>query len=119
MLPDHFGLLAYATRRMKNVVENLVIDRKKIESKVESNEKIYSSYVLHQLIQMNPVTKREDIYEAVQGTFFKSTTKEELRSHLAEDMDNLKLKHDAVTWIDFENMRSHYKLQFKKILARG
>ncbi len=119
MLPDHFGLLAYATRRMKNVVENLVIDRKKIESKVEINEKIYSSFVLHQLIQMNPTTKREDIYEAVQNSFFKSATKDELRKNLSEDLDLLKLNHHTETWIDFEKIRSHYKLQFKKILARS
>jgi adenylosuccinate lyase len=118
MFPDHFGILAYATRRMKNVVENLVIDHKKIESKVEKNEKIYSSYVLHQLIQLNPMTKREDIYEAVQGAFFKSTTKEELKKFLTEELDARNLKHDAHKWIDFENMRSHYKTQFQKILKR-
>jgi adenylosuccinate lyase len=118
MFPDHFGILAYSTRRMNHVVENLVIDREKIEHKAESNEKIYSSFVLHQLIQMNPTTKREELYEAVQSAFFNSKTKEELRETLVQDLDSRRLKHDAQTWINFENMREHYKTQFKKILAR-
>lgn len=118
LLPDHFGLLAYSTRRMKNVVDNLVIDREKIETKVVSNEKIYSSYVLHQLIQMNPQTKREDVYEAVQSAFFNSKTKDELRNNLIQDLTAKSLKHDAANWVDFENLRSHYKKQFAHILKR-
>ncbi len=118
MLPDHFGLLSYVLRRMKNVVENLVIDREKIEAKVESNEKIYSSYVLHQLIQNNPQAKREDLYEAVQGAFFKSKTKDELKQNLVTDLDGRKLKHESAKWIDFKFLKAHYLEQFKKIEKR-
>ena len=118
LLPDHFGLLAYALRRMTTVVENLVIDREKIEAKVERNEKIYSSYVLHQLIQQNTQTKREDLYEAVQSSFFASKTKEELQQNLVCELDQRRLKHDASTWIDFEFLKRHYKAQYQKIAAR-
>src|SRR5690606_14487610 len=59
ILPDHFGLLAYSARRMKNVFQNLVIDKEKIEDKVSRNEKVFSSYVLHKLIEKNPEAKRE------------------------------------------------------------
>lgn len=118
MLPDHFGLLSYTIRRMKNVVENLVIDRQKIEHKVENNEKIYSSYVLHHLIQNNPQTTREELYELVQGAFFKSKTKEDLKKNLATDLDAKKIKHNANAWIDFENFKKHYKDQFQKIAKR-
>jgi adenylosuccinate lyase len=118
MLPDHFGLLSYALRRMTNVVENLVIDREKIEAKVERNEKIYSSYVLHQLIQNNSQTKREDLYEAVQKSFFESKTKEELKANLVKELDSRKLKHDANKWIDFDFLKTHYREQFNKISAR-
>lgn len=119
MFPDHFGLLAYSVRRMNNVVANLVIDREKIEKKVENNEKIYSSYVLHKLIQMNPETKREDLYEAVQAAFFKATNKDELKKSLSDELTQRKLKHEAASWIDFENLRAHYKSQFKKVMARS
>lgn len=114
LLPDHFGLLSYSLRRMKNVVENLVIDREKIEAKVSGNEKIYSSYVLHHLIRMNPEKKREELYELVQKAFFDSKSKDELKANLMK----LPVKHDASTWIDFENLRKHYREEFKKIQAR-
>lgn len=119
MLPDHFGILAYSTRRMKNVVDNIVIDRERVESKVESNEKIYSSYVLHKLIQMNTTTKREDLYEAVQAAFFKAKNKDELKKSLEEELTARKLKHEASSWVNFENLRAHYKSQFSKVLKRG
>lgn len=118
MLPDHFGILAYSVRRMKNVVDNLVVDREKIEKKVESNEKIYSSFVLHKLIQMNQGVKREDLYEAVQGAFFSSKNKEELRANLEKDLSVKNLKHEASKWVNFENLRAHYKEQFRKVMAR-
>lgn len=114
LLPDHFGLLSYSLRRMKNVVENLVIDREKIEAKVSQNEKIYSSYVLHHLILMNPEKKREELYEIVQKAFFDSKNKEELKKNLSA----LTVKHNASKWIDFENLRKHYYSEFKKIQAR-
>ena len=119
MFPDHFGILAYSVRRMNNVVANLVIDREKIERKVENNEKIYSSYVLHKLIQMNPETKREDLYEAVQAAFFKATNKDELKKGLDTELTGRKLKHEAKSWIDFENLRNHYKSKFKKVMPRS
>ncbi len=118
ILPDHFGLLSYTLRRMTNVVSNLVIDRERIEAKVRRNEKIYSSYVLHQLILRNKETKREDLYEAVQAAFFKSRSIEELKSNLAGELDARRLSHDSTSWVDFENFREHYQGQFKKILKR-
>lgn len=118
MLPDHFGLLSYTVRRMTNVVENLVIDREKIEAKVANNEKIYSSYVLHHLIQMNAQTKREELYEAVQKSFFESRTKEELKTNLMKELDSRQLKHETSKWIDFSYFKKHYTTQFKKIESR-
>lgn len=119
MFPDHFGILSYSVRRMKNVVDNLVIDKEKIEKKVQNNEKIYSSYVLHKLIQMNPQSKREDLYEAVQAAFFKASNKDELKKSLDEELSKRKLNHETDKWIDFENLRAHYKNQFAKIMARN
>lgn len=118
IFPDHFGILSYSARRMKNVVSNLVIDREKIQTKAQSNEKIYSSYVLHKLIQLNPATKREELYEVVQTSFFNAKTKEELRDQLETELAARGMKHEASKWINFENLRSHYKEQFQKILKR-
>jgi adenylosuccinate lyase len=118
ILPDHFGLLSYAARRMKSVVENLIIDRKRIEGKVFQNEKIYSSYVLHKLIGMNPTFKREDLYEAVQTAFFNSSNKDELIRNLELELSNRQLKHEVKSWIDLEVLRNHYKTQFEKVINR-
>src|SRR5690606_12849203 len=118
LLPDHFGLLAYTLRRMKNVVENLVIDRTRIEAKVINNEKIYSSYVLHQLILENPKVKREELYETVQTAFFKSQNKDELKVHLKAELAAKQLQGDAEAWINFDNFKQHYLEQFQKIAKR-
>ena len=119
ILPDHFGLLAYSARRMKNVFQNLVIDRVKIESKVSSNEKVFSSYVLHKLIERNPDVKREDLYEVVQDSFFRSNNKSELISNLELSLNQKKFIHDVSSWVDLENLRSHYEKQFQALLIRN
>ncbi len=119
MLPDHFGLLSYTLRRMKNVVANLVVDREKIESKVENNEKIYSSLVLHHLIENNPAIRREELYEVVQGSFFSSKSKIELSKNLMKDCEAKKLKHEIEKWLDFKELKSHYKIQFSKVMNRA
>lgn len=119
ILPDHFGLLAYSARRMNHVIQNLVIDRNKIEQKVNLNEKIYSSYVLHKLIELNSEVKREDLYEIIQESFFKSNTKLDLSDNLQKALDTNKLKHNVNQWLDLENLRMHYQSQFKKVLERN
>jgi adenylosuccinate lyase len=118
ILPDHFGILAYTTKRMKSVIENLVIDRERIEIKVKNSEKIYSSYVLHKLIEMNPDQTREHIYEVVQKSFFNSKNVDELVQNLKSDLTKNLLKHKTDEWVNVENLREHYKKQFLKVLKR-
>ena len=118
VFPDHFGLLAYGLRRMNNVVGNLVIDRKKIESKVMTNEKVFSSYVLHQLLLLNEGVRRELTYEIVQKSFFESTSKEELRMNLKNNLEENEFKHDVHGWLNIENLRRHYIKQFEVLLKR-
>ena len=118
IFPDHFGLLSYSVRRMRGVIENLVIDREKIESKVRKSEKIYSSLVLHKLIELNPSQSRESIYEIVQYSFFKSNNLQELLINLKNDLSSAKLMHHCDEWINFDNLKDHYKVQFEKVLKR-
>jgi adenylosuccinate lyase len=119
IFPDHFGLLAYSTRRMIDLVNHLEINREKILKKVTSNHHIFSSYVLHKLIEVNRNHKREDIYLIVQQSFFKSVNKEELIQNLTKDLEKNNLQHDVSTWISLENLKKHYVLQFQKILKRN
>jgi adenylosuccinate lyase len=119
IFPDHFGLIAYSARRMKNVIQNIVIDRDRIELKVSSNEKVFSSFVLHKLIECNPDVKREDLYEVVQDAFFKSKNKTQLITNLETNLKEKNFSHDVSSWIDLENLRSHYKAQFQAVLNRN
>jgi len=118
IFPDHFGLLSYSLRRMKSVVQNLVIDREKIEAKVADNVNIYSSYVLHKLIELNPDKPREEVYELVQAGFFSSHHKNELKEKLESLLSAQKMKQDVATWVSIEALRQHYIGQYQKILQR-
>ena len=71
-LPDAFGLVLYSIDRLSNTVENLVIDNKVMEEKVESTFKHLSSIVLHKLIEVSENT-REDLYKIVQSASFEAT----------------------------------------------
>ena len=118
IFPDHFGILAYSTKRMKAVIENLVIDRERIEMKVKKSEKIFSSFVLHKLIELNPHKTRENIYEIVQKSFFNSKSIDELVLNLKSDLAEHHLNHRTDEWVNFENLREHYNQQFLKVLKR-
>lgn len=71
MLPDNFGLVFYAARRLANTVNNLVINREHVESKVLGNFTYLSSYILHKVISAEQAT-REEIYAVVQAAAFEA-----------------------------------------------
>lgn len=81
MLPDNLGLTFYALKRMTSTIENLVINKEKIENKVLSSYQYLSSYVLHKIITENHHS-REDLYAVVQEASFHSKNIEEFKSHL-------------------------------------
>ena len=111
-LPDNFGLLFYALKRMNSTVENLVINKKKIQEKVFSQFQYISSYVLHKLIEENDLT-REEIYIETQKASFEAKTKEEFFEMLKatgkfentdfkvfEQMDEVVLRNTFLSQID-------------------
>ncbi len=75
-LPDNLGLLFYALKRMSSTVDNLVINKDKIQQKVFGQYKYISSFVMHKLIEEND-NSREEIYAITQKASFESKTKEE------------------------------------------
>jgi adenylosuccinate lyase len=118
ILPDHFGLIFYTTQRLKTLLKNLVINRNKIEARVISTEKIFSSLVLHRLVELNPQIPRDFLYELVQDCFFSSQDRPSLILTLEQSFEKHHLKHQCREWIDIENLRRHYAEQFSKILLR-
>ncbi len=68
-LPDHFGLMVYSLKRLKNTLENLIINKETIDNRVNKETQYYSSYYLHYLLKETKLT-REEIYPIVQKAAF-------------------------------------------------
>ncbi|MDE4959454.1 adenylosuccinate lyase, partial [Francisella tularensis subsp. holarctica] len=68
-LPDNFGIMVYALRRMKNTIDNLVVQRDIIEERVRSTSAYLSSFYLHFLVANTPFM-RVDCSKIVQQVAF-------------------------------------------------
>lgn len=77
ILPDNFGLVYYSTRRLTSTIDNLVINKERIEQKVLENYTYLSSYILHKVISSEAAT-REEIYAIVQSAAFEARDAKEL-----------------------------------------
>lgn len=86
-LPDHFGLMVYALRRLKKTISNLVVMPEQVEGRVTQHFVYLSSFYLHHLIE-HTNEKREDLYEVVQGAAFDAKTSEEFHSNIVSRMKN-------------------------------
>jgi adenylosuccinate lyase len=116
MLPDHFGLLSYALRRMADTLTNLVINREHVEAKVANNFASLSSFMLHELILLNSST-REELYALVQEASFIAKNIDEFFSFLQKKCQEKGLKMPAgVTTL---TLKSHYFDRFAHVLKRA
>jgi adenylosuccinate lyase len=95
ILPDNFGLLFYAIRRMASTIENLVVNKETIQAKSLNNFNYLSSYVLHKLIEEND-NSREEIYAVIQKASFEAT---DVKSFVTIIKDSGKFKS-----ADFSNL---------------
>jgi len=67
--PDATNLLAYMTKRMTQVLRNLVINESKMSERVEANERYYKSE--HDMLTLiRNGESRKKAYEIVQKRFF-------------------------------------------------
>lgn len=71
ILPDHFGLLSYALGRMASTLNNLEIHEDRIKQNLSKEFRVYSSYLLHQLI-LEGYESREDLYARIQKASFEA-----------------------------------------------
>ena len=87
ILPDSTTLASYATRRLVNVLENLVVHQDNMKRNLDAlHGLIYSQRVLHQLIDKR--LSREQAYEIVQRNSLTSwETRTSLRELLEKDPD--------------------------------
>lgn len=88
ILPDTTTLASYATRRLTNVVQNLIVYPENMQKNMDSlHGLIYSQRVLHKLIDKGMM--REGAYEIVQRNSLKSwETGTHLKDLLGQDAEN-------------------------------
>ena len=70
-LPDALGFLSYSLRRCTSTVENLVIDRERVQQNIPSEAVYFSSYILHQML-MKTNKRREELYAMMQDFSFEA-----------------------------------------------
>lgn len=99
MLPDNFGLIFYATKRLTKTIDNLVINRSLIEDKVKNNFTYLSSYVLHKIIETQN-TSREDAYSVVQKATFESHNIDEFTATIKSAYPKIELNDISALNLD-------------------
>jgi adenylosuccinate lyase len=115
-LPDHFGLIAYTLRRMTSTVRDLVINREHIEKRATHNATALTSFVLHEMIILNPVS-REELYSLIQEVSFKSKNADDFTKELTIRCEERNLKLPPIpTSTELKNL---YINRFQKVLQRS
>ncbi|MCT4641567.1 MAG: adenylosuccinate lyase [Bacteriovoracaceae bacterium] len=110
-LPDMFGLTSYALRRLSSTLEGLSYNKEKIEKKVLDNPKVFSSMILHTLIDHTDYT-REELYRIVQKACFENDSLEKIAASIQGDT-GFCLKD-----FNFESIKSKYKETYNKLYNR-
>ncbi|NDG83438.1 MAG: adenylosuccinate lyase [Proteobacteria bacterium] len=116
-LPDHFGLLVYALERMTKTLSNLEIHRNNIEEHVKGNHRIFSSLLLHTLIEQNTCT-RETLYALVQSAAFQSHDLEGMIDAIRKSAARHSIRAE-LDGISFETLKAHYSRQFASVCERA
>ena len=115
-LPDHFGLVSYAIRRMTSTVQDLEIHREVIEEKAKRNFTTLSSLILHVLIEQNSVA-REELYPIVQQAAFQAKSLDDMLSIINLELKAKNLTSDFST-LSWDGIRKIYMERFQAILRR-
>lgn len=117
LLPDNLGLTFYALRRMTTTVENLVINKERIQNKVLNHYTYLSSYVLHKLIEENRST-REELYQLVQKATFESNNIEQFQDILKKSDLTQSSDLEFLTAIDESQLRQIFLAHIEQVYER-
>jgi len=117
MLPDNLGLTFYAIKRMANTIENLVINKDRIQEKVLNNYSYLSSFVLHKLLEEHDIT-REDAYEVVQKASFESKNTTEFFEVIKKNRNFKNTDFKGLESLDETILRKTYLKHTDKIFER-
>jgi adenylosuccinate lyase len=100
---------------MTSTVRDLVINREHIEKRATHNATALTSFVLHEMIILNPVS-REELYSLIQEVSFKSKNADDFTNELTIRCNerNLKLPHIPTS----TELKDLY-IRFQKVLRRS
>lgn len=115
-LPDHFGLVSYAVRRMTSTVRDLELHREEIEAKVLKNFASLSSYLLHEMILLNPTT-REELYAFIQEASFTAKSADEFFNWIEKSGKERGYKLPVL--LKQDELKKHYLRRFDAVLKRS
>lgn len=114
-LPDHFGLVAYAVRRMTSTVKDLELHREAIEAKAFGNFAALSSYLLHEMILINPTT-REELYAFIQEASFTAKNADDFFNWIEKNGKEKNYKLPML--LKQDELKKHYMTRFQEVLKR-
>jgi adenylosuccinate lyase len=114
-LPDHFGLVTYAVRRMTSTVRDLELHRDEIEAKALDNFSALSSYLLHEMILINPTT-REELYAFIQEASFAAKSSEDFFNWIESKGKEKGYKLPVL--LKQKELKAHYVKRFDEVLKR-
>jgi adenylosuccinate lyase len=116
-LPDHFGLLVYGLNRMESTLRNLEIHRETIEGRVRADHRVFSSLLLHRLLEQNDCP-RETLYPIVQKAAFESQNLPAMLKRVETECAGLGLKA-RLGDLNFDTLKAHYQSRFQEVLQRA
>ena len=115
-LPDHFGILSYAIRRMASTVGDLELHRDKIEAKALENFSAQSSYLLHEMILINSTT-RDELYAFIQEASFTAKNADEFFQWI--ETHGKEKGYKLPVLLKSAELKNHYVKRFEDILSRA
>ncbi len=118
-LPDNFGILYYALKRLNSTLENLVVHKETIEKRVHETSIYLSSFYLHELIEKTELT-REEIYPLIQQVAFDKTNLISLENFsvaLKKILEEKNIKVDISTFKQGD-LKKVYLKNFEETLKR-
>ena len=115
-LPDHFGILSYAIRRMASTVGDLELHRDKIEAKALENFSAQSSYLLHEMILINSTT-RDELYAFIQEASFSAKNADEFFKWI--ETHGKEKGYKLPVLLKSAELKNHYVKRFEDILSRA
>jgi adenylosuccinate lyase len=117
-LPDNFGIMVYTLRRMKNTIDNLVVQKDVIEDRVKGTSAYLSSFYLHFLIA-NTEFMREYCYKIVQQVAFELKAGESFSTKLQSIMKSEHSIELNVPEMDFDGIKKTYLKEIDNVFERS